>query len=57
MFLEGQRKFTEVTCEDKLSVILDLNLGSFRYEAEVNVWVGILFFALDLFRFCHVINT
>jgi len=33
--LEGQRKFTEGTYEDKLSLIPVVNSGTSRYELEV----------------------
>jgi len=50
--LEGQRKFTEDICEDKLSLIPDLNSGSCCCESLVPRFGRNFLFTLDLFGFC-----
>ena len=47
--MEGQRNFTEDSCEDKLSLIPDLNWGTSRYEADLGTN---FLFTSDLFGFC-----
>ena len=55
--LEGQRKFTEDTCEDKLSLTPDLNSSSSRYESPVPRLGWNFLFTLDLFGFYAMLLT
>jgi len=55
--LEGQRKFTEDICEEKLSPIPDLNSGSSHYESVVPRLGRNFLFTLDLFGFCVMLLT
>ena len=56
--LDGQRKFTEDTCEDKLSLTPNMNLGSIQYEAEVpHVDWNFVFYMGLIWILCHVINA
>ena len=55
--LEVQRKFTEGTCEDILSLIPDLNSGSSRYESVVPRLGRNFLFTLDLFVYCAMLLT
>jgi hypothetical protein len=55
--VEGQRKFTEDTCEDKLSPIPDLNSGSSHYESVVPHLGRNFLFTLDLFGLCAMLLT
>ena len=55
--LEGQRKLTEDTCEDKLSLMPDLNSGSSQYEAEVPHMGWDFLFYIGLFGFCVMLLT
>ena len=56
--LEGQRKFTEGTCEDKLSLIPVVNSGTSRYEVEVPfVCWNFLFYIWLIWILCHIINS
>ena len=53
--LEGQRKFTEDICEDKLSLIPNLNSGSSCCESLVPRLGRNFLFTLDLFGFCTML--
>jgi hypothetical protein len=56
--LEVQRKFTEDTCEDKPSLIPELNSGSSLHEAELtHMDRNFLFYIQLISILCHVINT
>ena len=54
---EGKTKITEGIFEGKLSLISDVNSGSFWYEAEVPYMGWNFLFILFLFGFCAMLLT